>query len=326
MAAPYDASSAPNDENVHARHAVAQVLNSPTTTDSETSETEAVTELKRILEVGEDEGADGLIDFAIREKPNLSAIVLAGLCALRSKESQETATTELPNSSMKSHQTHNDDVFPPLAFRVSLDIPSLLNRNPEITDMWLERTCNGRLTIPLSFSLHSDPSFLPDPLADGIFLRAEAMMEVCYQNCRALGLTFQEACRHTCPSPWHHPILTPSAIIALKNIPPDLYPTPAQLRYPHHPFIDFFPFPWFRERAVMLASLEPPAYDRWELKADIFSGGMVCWRSRAGWEGQSWDRRSWEVQPWFLKKWGWLVEEQGRVGQQSRWWRALRGE
>jgi hypothetical protein len=92
-------------------------------------------------------------------------------------------------------------------------------------------------------------------------------------------------------------------------------------------FTDFVPPTLgFRERAITLASMDPPAYNRSELKRDILRGGLVVWRSRGKEEGLPWDRRSWEVTPQFWSKWGWLIEEQGRVEQQSKWWQSMRGK
>lgn len=168
---------------------------------------------------------------------------------------------------------------------------------------------------------------LPDPLACGIWLRRQSAMEVCYHNAKRIGLRFEDMKYPTCQSPWYSPLpAATSSVVALNSVPPDLYPTPAQRRYPHHPFMDVIPFPWLRERAITLASSSPPTYAWFELKADILNGGMVCWRSRGRDEGLPWDRRSWEVMPWFLEKWSWLIEEQGKVEQQSKWWRALRGQ
>ncbi|KAF2678298.1 hypothetical protein K458DRAFT_317271 [Lentithecium fluviatile CBS 122367] len=125
-------------------------------------------------------------------------------------------------------------------------------------------------------------------------------MEVFRHNSEKIGVKFEELTRSTCQSPWYSPFTSlPSNLVPFDTVPPDLYPTPAQRRLPHHPFIDLLPFLWIRERAITLDRLDPPAFDRCELKADILNNGMICWKPRAGREGLPWDRRSWEIQPWF---------------------------
>ncbi|KAF2642683.1 hypothetical protein P280DRAFT_548118 [Massarina eburnea CBS 473.64] len=169
-------------------------------------------------------------------------------------------------------------------------------------------------------------AIMPDPFMNGILLRQQAPLEVYYHNCRKIGLQFEEMTKPTCRSPWFSPLNGPGLDrFPLEGVPLDLYPTPAQRNIMHHPFWDTIPFPWIRERAITLAALVPPPYEWHELKLDILNGGMVCWRSRGSEEGLPWDRRSWEFRPWFRQKWGWIIEEQGRVEQQSRWWRGMAG-
>lgn len=247
-------------------------------------------DLKHLLKDSNAPDLDDLVDFALREKPDLTKILIAGLRLL--KIEQETTMTL-------------EKVRAPVAWP---------------TGSWSMLTRNN------------PPSVIyppPDPALDGIFLSRQSQIEVVFYNCMKIGVTIEELMKPTCQSPWYSstPLSTSaSAALTLGRVPPDLFPTPAQLRYPHHPFIDTIPFPWFRERAITLASMDPPAYNRRELKKDILRGGLIVWRSRGKEEGLPWDRRNWEVQPWFWEKWGWLVEEQGRVEQQSSWWRSMRGQ
>jgi hypothetical protein len=230
-----------------------------------------------------------ILKFALEEKLDLNKVLIAGLRAL------ESAKESCPNDTIPTQvECMQPQVWPNSGSKTTL----------VITD-----------GVPL----------LPDLLPSRIFLRHQPILDVIHYNCQKIGLRIEELVSYTCQSPWYSPFSSlPSSLLPLDAIPPDLYPTPAQQRFPHHPFIDLIPFPWFRERAITLQALDPPAYDRWELKKDILNNGMVCWKSRAGDEGLPWDRRSWEVQPWFWAKWSWLVEEQDKVEQQSRWWRALR--
>jgi hypothetical protein len=245
-------------------------------------------DLKHLLKGDEAPDLDELVEFALEEKPDLTKILIAGLRLLKI-EKETTMTLEKKRR--------------PVAWA---------------TGNWSTLTSN------------SPPSAiypLPDPSMDGVFLSRQSQIEVVFYNCMKIGLSIEELMKPTCQSPWYSstsPI--PSCALTLDRVPPDLFPTPAQIRYPHHPFIDTIPFPWFRERAITLGSMDPPAYNRSELKKDILSGGLIVWRSRGKEEGLPWDRRNWEVQPWFWGKWSWLIEEQGRVEQQSKWWRSMRGQ
>lgn len=245
-------------------------------------------DLKRLLEGDDAPDLDQLVEFALQEKPDMKKILIAGLRVLKAEK--ETALT-------------------------------LERRRRPVswaTGGWQTLTSNnapGAIYPP------------PNPSIDGIFMSRQSQVEVVFYNCMKIGVSIEELMKKDCQSPWYSQwSVAGQSAMTLERVPPDLIPTPAQMRYPHHPFIDTIPFPWFRERALILASMDPPAYNRQELKRDILRGGMVVWRSRRKEEGLPWDRRSWEVQPWFWEKWSWLIEEQGRVEQQSRWWRSMRGD
>lgn len=243
---------------------------------------------KHLLRDSDAPDLDSLVEFALREQPDITDILISGLRMLK-LEKEKTTMLE------KKRQ--------PVTWA---------------TGTWQRLTSNHNpgLIYPL-----------PNPSTDGIFLSRQSQIEVVFHNCMKIGLSIEEFMKPTCQSPWYSP-LSKARSSALTSIcvPPDLIPTPAQICYPHHPFIDTIPFPWFRERAIKLASMDPPAYNRIELKKDILRGGLTVWRSRGKEEGLPWDRRNWEVQPWFWEKWSWLIEEQGRVEQQSGWWRSMRGQ
>ncbi|KAF2449533.1 hypothetical protein P171DRAFT_440036 [Karstenula rhodostoma CBS 690.94] len=244
-------------------------------------------DLKHLLKGDDAPDLDELVEFALQEKPDLTKILIAGLRLLKI-EKETTMTIEKKRR--------------PVAWA---------------TGNWSTLTSNNPPSAIYP---------LPDPAMNGIFLSRQSQIEVVFYNCMKIGLSIEELMKPTCQSPWYSPISTmPFSALELGRIPPDLIPTPAQIRYPHHPFMDAIPFPWFRERAITLASMDPPAYNLSELKKDVLRGGLVVWRSRGKEEGLPWDRRNWEVQPWFWEKWSWLIEEQGRVEQQSKWWRSMRG-
>lgn len=242
--------------------------------------------LMRLLSADQENDAESLMRFALREQFDVSKVMLAGLRALKA-ETERTSIAPLTREGV--------------------------DWRPEL---W---------PTPATNNLASH--ILPDPMLNGILLRRQAPLEVFFYNCRQIGLAFDEMALPTCRSPWFSPLYAPgNELLQLDSVPPDLKPTPAQLTIAHHPFWDTIPFPWIRERIIRLSVLDPPPFKWQDLKHDILLGGMVCWRSRAGEEGLPWDRRSWEVRPWFRQKWGWLIEEQGKVEQQSRWWRAMQGQ
>jgi len=250
------------------------------------TDSSSVTELKRLLKADDAPDLDDLVEYALTNKPDLSTILVAGLRSL--KVEQET--------SMALEQTRKPTAW--------------------ATGAWQ------------SVTMHTPAPIypLPDPSRDGIFLSRQSPVEVVFYNAAKIGLTIEQLMTADAQSPWYCPTgMTATALIALQRVPPDLYPTPAQLRIPHHPFVDTLPFPWLRERAVTLSCMDPPAFNRTDLKRDILRGGLTCWRTRGREEGLPWDRRNWEAEPWFLEKWAWLIEEQGKVAHQSRWWRAMRG-
>ncbi|KAL4969887.1 bZIP transcription factor [Aspergillus stella-maris] len=107
------------------------------------------------------------------------------------------------------------------------------------------------------------------------------------------------------------------------TIPLALRPTHIQLTIPHHPWLDFFPFPKMRDRLILAEHL----FDDDELCHDL----MAFWDTRNSqatlivW-GQSWDPRSWEVTEEFVSKWGWLLRGSPELLLSTNYWRRRRGE
>ncbi|KAF7179578.1 hypothetical protein CNMCM7691_008626 [Aspergillus felis] len=79
---------------------------------------------------------------------------------------------------------------------------------------------------------------------------------------------------------------------ARERIPPSLRPTPIQLQVPHHPWLDFFPFPRMRHLLILAGD----SFDDDDLCHDL----MAFWDTRNTaatllvW-GDSWDPKNWEV-------------------------------
>jgi hypothetical protein len=172
---------------------------------------------------------------------------------------------------------------------------------------------------------------LPNPYRNHIRVDRYSLFAACHENARILGVIKSVASPVAFKSPFYQPDLSEEvARLATENrfnyIKPDLRPCVAQLLHRHDFYIDVFPFPKFRERAVSLLSLSPPAYDEMELRNDLDRDGLICWGGALG-TGSStpWDTRSWEAQPWFLSKW-WMLTKGSGLDEQSRWWRSIRGE
>ena len=109
----------------------------------------------------------------------------------------------------------------------------------------------------------------------------------------------------------------------------DLAPTELQQLQPHDMYIDLIPFPIFRDRAITLLNMTPPAFDESELKRDIESEGLLVWGVSHGPSDRASsllrDRRNWECARWFAKKWRLLINGSG-LEEQSKWWRRMRGD
>ncbi|RAH58400.1 hypothetical protein BO85DRAFT_468117 [Aspergillus piperis CBS 112811] len=120
-------------------------------------------------------------------------------------------------------------------------------------------------------------------------------------------------------------IPSPFPNIDLSTLPESLRPTPLQRLIPHHPWLDFFPFPEMRDRLIVAAATG--SLDEDELCRDL----MAFWDTRNSgatlvvW-GVPWDPRNWEVTEAFLGKWRWVVLGLGGLRRSTDYWRGRRGE
>ncbi|PLB52107.1 hypothetical protein P170DRAFT_401977 [Aspergillus steynii IBT 23096] len=117
------------------------------------------------------------------------------------------------------------------------------------------------------------------------------------------------------PGPWGHD--------HEHTIPDSLRPTEVQRTVPHHPWLDFFPFPNMRDRLILAQDV----IDEDDLCHDL----MAFWDTRNTqatllvW-GQPWEPRNWEVTEGFARKWGWLLLGSPEALVASDSWRRRRGE
>ncbi|KAI9372823.1 hypothetical protein BJX61DRAFT_542333 [Aspergillus egyptiacus] len=112
-------------------------------------------------------------------------------------------------------------------------------------------------------------------------------------------------------------------LVSGTNIPESLRPTEIQKMVPHHPWLDFFPFPIMRDYLITASHL----FDDEELCHDL----MAFWDTRntgatlVVW-GQPWDPWNWEVTEGFARKWGWLLRGSWELLVSTNYWRRRRGE
>ncbi|OJJ02995.1 hypothetical protein ASPVEDRAFT_170221 [Aspergillus versicolor CBS 583.65] len=115
----------------------------------------------------------------------------------------------------------------------------------------------------------------------------------------------------------------PIPSLSLEKIPASLRPTQIQQTVPHHPWLDFFPFPRMRDILIAAECL----FDDDDLCHDL----MAFWDTRntgatlVVW-GEPWDPRSWEVTEGFAEKWGWLLRGSTELLVSTNYWRRKRGE
>lgn len=141
-------------------------------------------------------------------------------------------------------------------------------------------------------------------------------------NIRAIGMTADWTCGDDTVSIFNlYSPVTPT--FSLENIPASLRPTDIQRSIPHHPWLDFFPFPRMRDILIAAEHL----FDDDELCHDLMAfwdtqntqATLVVW-------GDSWDPRNWEVTEGFLRKWGWLLRGSPELVISTNYWRRRRGE
>lgn len=111
------------------------------------------------------------------------------------------------------------------------------------------------------------------------------------------------------------------------SLPENWRPTPAQTAVPHHPVLDFLPWPSARDRIITILSLpdaaRPPGAQGElaviQLAYDMEDGaeGMRIWG------GDPCDPTTWEVGQLLFERWWFIFDRQ--IIEQSNYWRRLRG-
>jgi len=110
-------------------------------------------------------------------------------------------------------------------------------------------------------------------------------------------------------------------------LPPTWQPTTTQLLVPHHPVLDFLPWPSARDRVIEVfglpeserppAAAGPLALVEFAYDAEDSAEGMRIWGS------DPYDPTGWEVGQVLFERW-WFIFDRPIIEQSNRW-RALRG-
>ncbi|KAI1295308.1 hypothetical protein F5Y03DRAFT_371953 [Xylaria venustula] len=179
----------------------------------------------------------------------------------------------------------------------------------------------------------------PDPYVNTLRLERLCTLQALNRNCMIIGITAEMCCLDDSVSPFYrrithntsaNEVFVRSVQGIFETLKPDLRPCSRQITVSHHPYIDVLPFPTARENLIgSIGSI-----DEDDFFVDCLSG-LVCWGgtgvdrqgTNGGGTGTPWDIRSWEAKQWFIQKWWFILGgEEGELVQQSKWWRALRGE
>ncbi|KAK6500531.1 hypothetical protein TWF481_010874 [Arthrobotrys musiformis] len=107
-----------------------------------------------------------------------------------------------------------------------------------------------------------------------------------------------------------------------ENLPLTLHPTPMQMIYPHHPYIDLFPCAKARDNMIMMLTRDRGLVD------DAMCDDLCCTEGESGlvvW-GPPERIESWEITPHFAGKWSWLIKGCTELQRATNRWREARGD
>ncbi|KAF5545554.1 Aryl-alcohol dehydrogenase [Fusarium phyllophilum] len=162
----------------------------------------------------------------------------------------------------------------------------------------------------------------PRPSNLHIIIRLNVLNAIA-DNATAIGFPKESLCRDEFISPFCQigPIQLPSP-----SCPTSLQPTSLQRSTAHHPWIDLFPFPKFRDN--VLDGMQKGLFDDDELCGDLLGvegAGVGEQPSLLVWT-VAWDAKGWEVNAAFVKKWGSLIEDCPEIMKSTNYWRRKRGQ
>lgn len=147
------------------------------------------------------------------------------------------------------------------------------------------------------------------------------------RNATLMGFWPEGLCKDDFVSPYndHGPRL-PHQVLPWATCPEALAPSSVQRRIIHHPWIDLFPFPSFRDE--VLKATDAGHLDDDQLCLEMLEAdkrdldekpALIVW-------GDSSNPYAWEASVPFLRKWGWLVQGCHDLLESTNYWRGQRGE
>jgi hypothetical protein len=147
----------------------------------------------------------------------------------------------------------------------------------------------------------------PRPANLHILIRLNVLNALSH-NATLLGFEPSGLCRDDALSPFSIRCPGSSSPDQALRFPASLQPTQLQRTIPHHPWIDLFPIPGMRDKA--LQAIQSGVFDEDELCLDLLEvlgaemekPALIVW-------GAPWDIRGWEASASFIGKWGWLIRD-----------------
>lgn len=113
-------------------------------------------------------------------------------------------------------------------------------------------------------------------------------------------------------------IIGPSSL----HLPPSLWPSKAQRKIIHHPWIDLLPIVSLREALLVRANdlnEDEICDDLHGICAESDETGLKVW-------GEAWDPLAYEASERLIGKWDWLGVECPDIIRSTNYWRRRRGE
>ncbi|KAL3480064.1 hypothetical protein BJX99DRAFT_46564 [Aspergillus californicus] len=155
-------------------------------------------------------------------------------------------------------------------------------------------------------------------------------------NMATLGMLFDGLCDLDILSPFNqqHPCPPGRSLQDTRSLPTSLRPTLTQCSLPHHPWLDFFPYPAMRDNLIRAQAGEQHGYDEDEFCADVLefgngngsgNGTVVADNMLLVW-GEPEDPGSWEVTEAFVRRWNWVIRGCPEILTSTNEWRRRRGE
>lgn len=185
----------------------------------------------------------------------------------------------------------------------------------------------ARVRDSIRQAYHDHMLHAPRPESLQMLIRLNLLNAIA-RNAIRMGFLVEGLCRDEYISPFNSygPYLPGSTSALAPFCPASLQPTALQRTVRHHPWLDLFPFPAFRDN--ILRVLDAGLFDDDELCVDVLEVWCEDVESRPSlmiW-GESWDAHAWEASPSFLRKWGWLLEDCPEIFEATNYWREKRGQ